>query len=237
LAVKVADATPAAFVATVIVDVLLLKLPEAPDPGAVNVTFTPETGLLLASVTVAASGVAKAVLRPVDCGVVPAFAVIDMGDPGATINVVDPEMPEDVALIVVDPVFSADANPLALIVAAVGLEEAHVALAVKSCVALLLYVPIAVNCCPRPAATVGLAGVTAIDTNVGAEEVTDKVKASEVLCEAESVTCTVKVETAAEDGNPLNTPAPESAKPAGGVPFVTSHVNGGVPPTAANVCE
>jgi hypothetical protein len=132
--VKVADATPAAFVDTVIVDVLLLKLPEAPDPGAVNVTFTPATGLLCASVTVAASGVARAVLRPVDCGVVPAFAVIDMGDPGATINVVDPEMPKDVALIVVDPVLSADANPLELIVAVVVLDETHVALPVRSCV-------------------------------------------------------------------------------------------------------
>jgi len=33
-AVKGADATPDAFVATVIVAVLLLKIPDAPDPGA-----------------------------------------------------------------------------------------------------------------------------------------------------------------------------------------------------------
>src|SRR5882672_5530328 len=40
-AVNGADATPNPFVATVIVAVLLLNTPDAPDPGAVNVTFTP----------------------------------------------------------------------------------------------------------------------------------------------------------------------------------------------------
>ena len=54
-AVNGADATPNAFVATVIVVVLLLNTPDAPDPGATNVTFTPETGLLPASFTVTAS--------------------------------------------------------------------------------------------------------------------------------------------------------------------------------------
>jgi hypothetical protein len=81
LAVKAADATPDAFVATVIVAVVLLKTPEAPDPGAVNVTFTPLTGLLPASFTVTASGFANAVLIVADCGVVPAFAVIVFGTP------------------------------------------------------------------------------------------------------------------------------------------------------------
>jgi hypothetical protein len=75
-AVNGADATPDAFVATVMVAVLLLNSPDAPDPGAVNVTFTPETGLLPASFTVTASAFAKAVLIVADCGVVPAFAVI-----------------------------------------------------------------------------------------------------------------------------------------------------------------
>src|SRR5438477_7106083 len=50
--------------------------PDAPDPGATNVTFTPETGLLPASFTVTASAFAKAVLIVADCGVVPAFAVM-----------------------------------------------------------------------------------------------------------------------------------------------------------------
>src|SRR4029077_9284265 len=78
-AVNGADATPDAFVATVIVAVLLLKIPDAPEPGAVNVTFTPDTGLLPASFTVTASALAKAVLIAADCGVVPAFAVIVVG--------------------------------------------------------------------------------------------------------------------------------------------------------------
>jgi hypothetical protein len=83
-AVNGAEATPDAFVATVIVAVLLLKMPEAPDPGAVNVTFTPLTGLLPASLTVTASAFANAVLIVADCGVVPAFAVMLAGGPGLT---------------------------------------------------------------------------------------------------------------------------------------------------------
>src|SRR5882672_9802191 len=75
-AVNGADATPNPFVATVMAAVLLLNTPDAPDPGAVNVTFTPETGLLPASFTVTASALAKAVLIVADCGVVPAFAVM-----------------------------------------------------------------------------------------------------------------------------------------------------------------
>src|SRR5256884_184200 len=80
-AVNGADATPNASVATVIVAALLLNTPEAPAPGAVNVTFTPETGLLPASFTVTASAFAKAVLIVADCGVVPAFAVIVVAAP------------------------------------------------------------------------------------------------------------------------------------------------------------
>jgi len=80
-AVNGADATPEVFVATVMVVVLLLNTPDAPDPGAVNVTFTPETGLLPASFTVTARGLANAVLMAADCGVVPAFAVIDPAAP------------------------------------------------------------------------------------------------------------------------------------------------------------
>jgi len=80
------EATPEAFVATVIVAVLLLNLPDAPDPGAVNVTFTPETGLLLASVTVTANALAKAVLTAADCGVDPAFVVITTAAPAVLVR-------------------------------------------------------------------------------------------------------------------------------------------------------
>ena len=69
-----------------IVAVLLLKTPEAPDPGAVNVTFTPLTGLLPESFTVTANGLANAVLIVADCGVVPAFAVIVAAGPAVLVS-------------------------------------------------------------------------------------------------------------------------------------------------------
>src|SRR5438477_320265 len=72
--------------------------PDAPDPGATNVTFTPETGLLPASFTVTASAFAKAVLIVADCGVVPAFAIVLVGAPAVFVS----EM-----LTVVNPVASA----------------------------------------------------------------------------------------------------------------------------------
>lgn len=78
-AVNGADAMPEEFVATVMVAVLLLKIPDAPVPGAVNVTLTPEIGLLAASFTVTAGALAKAVETVADCGVVPALAVMLAG--------------------------------------------------------------------------------------------------------------------------------------------------------------
>ena len=93
-AVNGAEAIPDAFVATVMVAVLLLKTPEALAPGAVNVTLTPDTGLLPASLTVTASGFANAVLIVALCGVVPALAVIDAAVPAVLVrekfNVVRP---------------------------------------------------------------------------------------------------------------------------------------------------
>jgi hypothetical protein len=81
-----AAATPDALVGTVIVTVVLLKVPDAPDPGAVNVTFTPETGLLPESFTVTAKAFVKAVLMAVDCGVVPALAVIEDAAPAVLVS-------------------------------------------------------------------------------------------------------------------------------------------------------
>ena len=78
-AVNAAEATPEAFVDTVIVFVELLNVPDAPDPGAVNVTLTPDTGLFPASLTVTASAFVNAVPIVVFCGVVPALAVIEVG--------------------------------------------------------------------------------------------------------------------------------------------------------------
>ena len=75
-AVNGAAAMPEPLVATVIVAVLFPNTPDAPLPGAVNVTFTPDNGLLPASFTVTAKAFAKAVLIAALCGVVPGLAVI-----------------------------------------------------------------------------------------------------------------------------------------------------------------
>ena len=62
-AVKVEDvATPLPFVVAVVEVVPFANVPLAPLLGAVNVTTTPLTGLLLASIAVATSGAPKAVL-------------------------------------------------------------------------------------------------------------------------------------------------------------------------------
>ena len=85
-AAKGAEAIPDAFVCTMIVVLALPNRPEGPEPGAVNVTFTPGTRLLLASRTVTVGALAKAVLVAVLCGVVPALAVIDAAGPGLFVN-------------------------------------------------------------------------------------------------------------------------------------------------------
>ena len=85
LAVNGADATPDPLVAIVMVTVELLNNPLAPLFGAVNVTFTPDTGLLPASVTVTAGALPNAVLIAALCGVVPAFAVTVLGVPTAPV--------------------------------------------------------------------------------------------------------------------------------------------------------
>lgn len=82
-----------------------------------------------------------------------------------TVSVVVPCTVPETAVIVVLPVMTPLASPAELIVATVGADELHVADAVKSCVLPSLYVPMASNCCDKPAATVPLAGVTAIDTS------------------------------------------------------------------------
>ena len=71
------------------------------------------------------------------------------------------------AEIVVLPVPVPVANPPFEIVATEGVSDAHAAVLVTSCTLPSLYVPVAPNCCVRPAATEGFAGVTAIDTSTG----------------------------------------------------------------------
>ena len=86
MAVNRAEATPDAFVVTVMVVELLLKVPDAPVAGAVKTTLTPDSGLLPASFTVTASGFAKAVLMVADCGVVPALATIEAAAPAVLVS-------------------------------------------------------------------------------------------------------------------------------------------------------
>ena len=81
-----AVATPLAFVVAFAVVDPLANVPLAPVPGAVNVTVIPLTGLLLASLTVAASAVPKFVFTDVLCGV-PAVAVMLAGVEAFTVNV------------------------------------------------------------------------------------------------------------------------------------------------------
>src|SRR6266478_5496450 len=90
---------------------------------------------------------------------------IDTSVAGVTVSSVEPLMLPLVALIVVLPTFKAAAKPVVLMVATVAVPEAHTALP-STCVELSLNVPVAVNCCVPPAATLGFAGVTAIDTSV-----------------------------------------------------------------------
>jgi len=85
-----------------------------------------------------------------------------------TVKVVEPEIAPDVAFIKEVPAATPVAKPPAVMVAVAGVAELHVTLAVRFCVVLLLNVPVAVNCCVRPAAIEGFAGVTAMDTSVGA---------------------------------------------------------------------
>jgi hypothetical protein len=88
--------------------------------------------------------------------------------PAVTVNVVEPVIAPEVAWIVVVPCATLVAKPPALIVATFVPEELHVAVAVRSCVELSLYVPVAVNCCVLPIEIEGFAGVIAMDTSVTA---------------------------------------------------------------------
>ncbi len=98
---------------------------------------------------------------------------VENGDAAVTVSVVDPLIEPEVAVIVVLPCATLVANPAALIVAALVVPELHVTVAVRFCVELSLYVPVAVNCSVVPALIEGLAGVTAIDTKVAAVTVSE----------------------------------------------------------------
>jgi hypothetical protein len=80
-----AVATPLPFVTAVAVNDPL-NAPLAPLAGAVNVTVTPLTGLLLESFTVACSAVAKFVLTVALCGVPAVALMFDAAPPAGAVN-------------------------------------------------------------------------------------------------------------------------------------------------------
>jgi hypothetical protein len=93
---------------------------------------------------------------------------IDCSVAAVTVSKVEPEIDDDVAVIVEVPTPAPVASPAALIVAVVVVPEDQVTLDVTFCVVPSLNVPVAVNCCAAPLAIDGFAGVTAIDCSVAA---------------------------------------------------------------------
>ena len=93
---------------------------------------------------------------------------IDCSDAAVTVSKVEPEIDDDVAVMVEVPTPAPLARPPVLIVAMVVVPEFQVTVDVKFCVVPSLNVPVAVNCCVAPLAIDGFAGVTAIDCSVAA---------------------------------------------------------------------
>ena len=85
-----------------------------------------------------------------------------------TVNVVEPEIELEVAVMVLDPVARLVARPwlpeLLLIVAIVVELELQLTVVVRFCVEPSVKVPVAVNCWVVPDGIEGIAGVTAIET-------------------------------------------------------------------------
>jgi hypothetical protein len=111
----------------------------------------------------------------VNCFVVPfvieGFAgvtAIDTSVAEVTVRTVDPVTAPEAACILLIPAATPVANPPTVIVATLVVCELQLAVLVKFCVELSEKVPVAVNCFVVPFVIEGLAGVTAIDTSVGA---------------------------------------------------------------------
>jgi hypothetical protein len=78
----------------------------------------------------------------------------------------DPEIFPAAALIVAVPAAVAVVRPVVSMAATAEAEDVQVTDAVKSCELLSENTPVAVNCCVVPVATVGVAGVTAMEISV-----------------------------------------------------------------------
>jgi hypothetical protein len=88
---------------------------------------------------------------------------IDCKVAGVTVSNAEPTTDPEVALMVLVPTATAVAEPLDVMVATLAVTDAHVTWLVRLAVLASLYVPVAVNCCVKPFAMDGLAGVTEID--------------------------------------------------------------------------
>ena len=86
----------------------------------------------------------------------------------SAVRVVLPLILPEVAEMIAIPMLAVLTKPVALTVATLGSELAQVTLEVILDVVLSDLVPVAVNCLVSPAATVGLVGVTAIETSSAA---------------------------------------------------------------------
>jgi hypothetical protein len=107
---------------------------------------------------------------------------IDTNVAAVAVSVAEPLTEPNVAVIVAVPGSTLVASPIVEeMVATVGALELHCTLPVMSWVLPSLNVPVAVNCCVTPSGSVGIAGVTAIETRVADVTVTF----AEPLIEAE----------------------------------------------------
>jgi hypothetical protein len=98
-----------------------------------------------------------------------------VGAVAVTVSVVEPLIAPEAALIVLVPAATPVANPPVVIVATLVVSEVHVAVLVRFCVELSEKVPVAMNCFVALLAIDGFAGVTVIDTSVGAVTVSSVV--------------------------------------------------------------
>lgn len=100
---------------------------------------------------------------------------IDSSVAVVTVNVVDPLIMPEVAVMFAVPWPTPLANPCvgetSLIVATDGVSELHCAVSVMFCVLPSVNVPVAVNCLVTPNEMTGIAGVTAIETRTAGEMV------------------------------------------------------------------
>lgn len=124
------------------------------------------------------------------CSVFPAatdavagVTAIDVRTGGVTVSVAVPLIFPEVAVIVAVPCATPVAKPVALFTVATDVAE-EVQVAVRLFWLPSLYVPVAANCWVSPAATDAVAGVTAMETRMGAVPVPLR----DTVCEVETPT-------------------------------------------------